>query len=342
MRLLLLAAAAALLALPAQAQTELATFAGTLVGADSYDRPASATGTVGSIFAEPPTTFRPYTFSVDTDGQYQLALTSEEFEGTLLLLYQGSFDPGSPLAGVVALNNTCSDQPAYTTSLPCTSVSGDDNFNTAGPLLLSAGVEYILVVSEFFASNQDGGFTGSILGPEDATVVIEEGLSEDLDVAVTPLSLDIPTTGGKARFRTTVSNNSDARIEGDVVVLVNGVERRRLSSALTAGGSQSFTVNLSFPARVPDGIYQVTFEARTAEGELLDTEGAFDVTVGSAMRQAAPSALGFTDRKTASDDGAQAGLAQYVAERRAAALLVGVQAGGSRAVTAKSKKSATQ
>lgn len=328
---LLLAAAAALLTLPAQAQlAQLGTFSGTLAGADAYDRPVSPTGTVGSDFSEPPTNFQPFPFTVSESGNYQVALTEEQSLGTLILLYEGAFDPDSPLSGVQALNNTCSDQPQFTTSLPCASVSGDDNFNTDGPLSLTSGTPYVLVVSEFFADNPDGTFSGVVLGPEGASVDFGGSVDTGVDLTVTPLVTSIPTTGGKARFRTTVSNDTDSRIDGAVVVMVNGVERRRLTSALTTGGSQRFTLNLSFPARVPDGVYSVTLMAE-ADGATLDTAGPFDVVVGEVPRSANPALAGFDTRAAAADKELRAQREAYLAERRAAAEMVGVSTGVQRA-----------
>ena len=230
-------------------------------------------------------------FSVDTAGDY-IVRTEASVDGQLVI-YSGSFDPDSPEVNVRAGSDDCNFN-FRVSKFPCL----ENPFIQFGaePLTLSPGVEYFAVTTKsgFGSDVVPAFYSGSISGPSGATVTIGDGGGgeepAEVDLAVTPLVTAIPTTGGKARFRTTVSNNSDARVEGDVVVMVNGVERRRLSSALTAGGSQSFTVNLSFSARVPAGIYQVSLMA-VADGEMLDMEGSFDVVVGDVPRLAHPSAV---------------------------------------------------
>ena len=330
MRLLLLAATAALFALPAQAQVPVpASYSGnTATNADgTFNRPIGAgCNNLSGLGTNTP--YQTQAFSASTSGAYSFDSVQLGFDG-YLFLYEGSFNPTDQCAGFLNGNDDTESGGI-----------GTSGFSNA----LSSGTTYVLVVTGF--NNSDSGpYTNTIAGPDGATVTFSEGGGgepSEVDLAVTPLVTAVPATGGKARFRTTVSNNSDARVEGSVVVSVNGVERRRLSSALTAGGSQSFTVNLSFPARVPEGIYQVSFMAMSDEGEMLDMEGDFDVLVGDGERLAHPSAMvaQFKARVEAGNKAAMGELDAYLAERQAAALLVGADASASRAATVRQMKPA--
>jgi hypothetical protein len=313
---LLLAAAAALVALPAQAQTELLSFSGSTqpIGAD-YVEPIYGKARVYDVVA----------FSVDTAGDY-IVRTAASTDAQLVL-YAGSFDPGTPGANLRAYEDDCEGSTAVS-KFPC---AEDNEFRVFGaePLTLSPGVTYFAVTSYsgFYGSDSvPTTYSGTVSGPAGATVSLEEaGGGTDIGLSVSSLATVIPTTGGKARFGVTVSNGTENRLEGDVVVSVNGVERRRLSSALTAGGSQSFTVNLSFPARVPDGVYTVSLMAVADTGEMSELV-VEDVTVGGPVRQAHPNAI-IAQLKAAED---AKGLEAFAAERRAAAEMVGVSTGGAR------------
>ena len=333
MRSLLLAAAAACIALPAQAQTELLTFSGT-TDDGTYSR---ASGSSGPCIPNPADTypFEASLFNTDTTGDYVITTRTDVAGGGggydgYLYFYEESFDPSDPCTNLIAFDDDFGNSASQ--------VGGSSSYRGLTPFTLMAGQAYIIVQTAFSQFSSGGAYYGNIVGPEGATVTFGDGGGvevPDVDLAVTPLVTAVPATGGKARFRTTVSNNSDARVEGSVVVSVNGVERRRLSSALTAGGSQSFTVNLSFPARVPEGIYQVSFMAMSDEGEMLDMEGAFDVLVGDGERLAHPSAVlaQLKARVEAGDKAAMGELDAYLAERQAAALLVSADASPSRAAT---------
>ena len=319
MRLLLLAATAALLALPAQAQNPVSYSDNTAANPDGiFNRPNSAcSGATSSAYDA-------VAFSVLVTGNYTMD-SVQGYDG-YLILYRAPFDPNSPLTNCIAANDDL---------FPL--VSGASRIVRT----LSSSESYVLVTAGF--GGLTGAFTNTISGPAGSAITLGGGVEvPDVDLAVTPLVSAVPATGGKARFRTTVSNNSDARVEGSVVVSVNGVERRRLSSALTSGGSQSFTVNLSFPARVPEGIYQVSFMAMSDEGEMLDMEGAFDVLVGDGERLAHPSAVlaQLKARVEAGDKAAMGELDAYLAERQAAALLVSADASASRAATVRQMKPA--
>lgn len=83
---------------PASAATVV--FTGTTVGGPVFNRPVTLDTLSGVGTA---VNYDPVGFTVDTAGDYTLTLTTG-FD-SFLALYQGAFDPASPLTNLVALND---------------------------------------------------------------------------------------------------------------------------------------------------------------------------------------------------------------------------------------------
>lgn len=148
---LLALAAAATLALPAQAIT----FTGTTVGGPVWNRPLFDFSNVSGLGTAVPYKVTP--FSVTASGSYV-------FQNTALLpagwdnysfVYQNAFNPATPLVNGVIGND---DNPSI----------GLSGFTTA----LSAGTSYFYVVTGF-ANTDFGTYSASITGPGNVVLVPE-------------------------------------------------------------------------------------------------------------------------------------------------------------------------
>ena len=126
---------------PVAADPKVRTFTGTTVGGETYDRAddPSTLSTDGSAVA-----YRTYRFTVGATGTYGFEMTGDY--DSFLSLYAGSFDPTSPLANLVDLNDDYFRH---------TSAFADD---------LVAGQTYVLVMSAY-ENGEAGFFSNAITGP---------------------------------------------------------------------------------------------------------------------------------------------------------------------------------
>ena len=289
MRALLLAATAALLALPAQAQNPVSYSDNTATNPDGvFDRPQ--TGCMGGNESA----YDAATFSLSVSGTYVID-SVQNYDG-YLVLYRAPFDPESPFTNCLATNDGNLDSSQIVASL-------------------SSSESYVLVTAGF--AGLTGAFTNTISGPEGAAITLEVDGGEmlDVDLAVDPLVTTVASLGGKARFGITVTNNEDTEQSGALLVTVNGETFRTLLGSVRPNRSRSFQLNLGFPASIEPGIYDVSFAIQPDEGEVADMAGPFDVTVGDVPRLAHPSAVAAQFKKA----GDEKGLSAYLAERHAAA-----------------------
>ena len=266
MRLLLLAASAALLALPAQAQTQLASYSdNTSTDADgTYDQPFKS---LGGELCEPwgngPQPYDLEEFSTDVSGSYDF-LSVQDYDG-YMALFEGSFDPNDPCASAVVTND----------DFPSVGQSGFSN------VPLNAGTSYFLATSAF-CCGEAGSFTNTISGPEGATVTLLGGGGGEpavVTLAVTPLDTDI-VGNEKATFSVTVTNNGEQDYTGSLTVSIDGTPVRVNTGVVRDGTSRTYTYRLNFTS-LPDGVYGVSFTIASAElGGDVETEGPFLVFKG--------------------------------------------------------------
>jgi hypothetical protein len=129
---------------PAQAATF--TYSGDTTGRPTWNRPgAGSPPTVISSYTVPYDVFR---FTVDAPGSY--SFNSSSPYDNYGFLYQGSFNPISPLTNVIIGNDDSSNIPG---------TSWDYGFSTN----LTAGTNYFLV-STGFSLGESGAFTTTIIG----------------------------------------------------------------------------------------------------------------------------------------------------------------------------------
>jgi hypothetical protein len=144
--LLAVSAIAAVSAMPATAATYV--YTGTTAGGPAYNRTVAGTPPTGLSAAGTAVAYNAFSFTVSTSGSYSF-LNSSVYDN-FLSLYQGVFNPASPLTNIlVAADDT---------------VGSNAGFSRA----LIAGQRYVSVMTSF--SNSDAGaFTLTIDGPGNVT-----------------------------------------------------------------------------------------------------------------------------------------------------------------------------
>jgi hypothetical protein len=148
----------ALAALMYATQASAAFYVGDTTGGATFNRPIedlSVLSPVGTAVA-----YESFSFSVDTAGSYSFrsfALPLATPWDNFLILYTGSFNPGSALTNATIANDDFS------------STVGRSGFNVG----LSTGVAYTLVTTSFY--NEDSGkYLNLIRGPGELTAPIPE------------------------------------------------------------------------------------------------------------------------------------------------------------------------
>jgi hypothetical protein len=128
-------------------QATTLTFSGNTTGAPTWNRPsASALNVVSGLSGTTAVPYNVQAFTVDTAGNYNFLSTSTTsgFNNNTFL-YQGGFNPASPLTNVVIGNN----------NFPTTSLSGFNN------VALTANVNYFFVTTGSL-NNDFGSYTNTI------------------------------------------------------------------------------------------------------------------------------------------------------------------------------------
>lgn len=111
--------------------------------------------------------YQAFPFYVSADGSYTLTVTAANLAGssdTFMILYQGSFDPASPLTGCLAINDDGGGALGLKSQIP----------NYA----LTANTQYTMVISSF-GQNKSGTFSGTISGPGDVMLGLYQPPAQD-------------------------------------------------------------------------------------------------------------------------------------------------------------------
>lgn len=144
-----------------------ATFSGALDPASaSFQRPTGPAGPFTGVHActtlQSASTYgyQAFPFYVSADGGYTLTVTEANLAAssdTFMILYQGSFDPASPLTGCLAVNDDGGGALGLKSQIP----------NYA----LTANTQYTMVISSY-GQSRPGTFSGTISGPGDVLLGI--------------------------------------------------------------------------------------------------------------------------------------------------------------------------
>ena len=185
--------------------------------------------------------YMPFSYSVQpittpVSGNFDIEVISGSFEDTMLYIYQGSFNPASPLTNLVVAND---DQAAtYLSKI------------TSWPL--TAGVSYYLVVTSY-----DQGVTGTVnfQGSGPATLVVAPASAltvSGLASSVTACSSGTVTVSAKdsggataTAYRGTVhftSSDAQASLPADYTFVAGDNGAHTFNVALKTVGTQSITV----------------------------------------------------------------------------------------------------
>jgi hypothetical protein len=131
-----------------------ASYSGTNVGGDLWDRPVGAGPSISGLG---PVAYSVQAFTVSASGAYDLT-SVQDYDG-YIHLYANSFDAGDQLANLLAGND-----------------DGAGGIGTSDLLgrTLNAGTTYFLVTSGF-AAGDEGTFTNTISGIGDVTIIPAPG-----------------------------------------------------------------------------------------------------------------------------------------------------------------------
>ena len=262
MRLFLTAAAAALLALPSQAQVLVpASYSGdTSVDPEgTFQRPVGADCDVLSGFGTD-VAYQTRAFSVSESGTYDFE-SVQSYDG-YLFLYEGAFNPADQCAGFLNGNDDGFGG------------IGTSNFSNA----LTSGTTYVIVTAGY-GNGDVGSYTNTVSGPAGSLITGDGFATVEVSLSVTPLNTDV-SGGEKARFAVTVTNNGEEDYTGTLTVSIDGTPVRVNSGVVGDGTSKTFVYKLNFTGR-PDGVYGVSFTIASDElGGEVETEGPFLVVKG--------------------------------------------------------------
>ena len=169
---------------------------GTTVGAPTANLPEFGSAPAACTLAPAPEPYDPTPFTVDTDGPYDVSVVEPVSSGpglddTVLLVYEGAFDPADACANFVGVGN-----------------------ETAGSGLavtLDDAPEYVLVVAGFFGTEDD--YTVRIAGPPGSTVTDRT----DPPATVTGVDLLVDTAADDQPYdaATSLAACTDGLLDGD-------------------------------------------------------------------------------------------------------------------------------
>lgn len=176
-------------AVPSPAATVM--YSATTVGGPTWTRPfANCTGASGLG----PFRLHEQSFNVTVTGSYTLS-SVQEFDG-YIFVYNGSFNPATPLVNCIIGNDDGAD-------------IGTSTLTTA----LTAGVNYVYVTTGF-EDGEEGPFTNTITGPGDINLV---GALPAADLGIVKTAPNGVATGGDFVYRLVASNAGPADSTGVTV-----------------------------------------------------------------------------------------------------------------------------
>ena len=252
------------------AQTNVLDVAGTTVGAPTTALPLFGSTPEACSLAPDAEPYDPTPFSVDTDGAYAVSVvepvsTIADTDDTVLLVYEGSFDPADACAAFVGVGNETAGS-----GLTVPLVAGD----------------YVLVVAGFLGT--EDAFTVRITGPEGSTITTT-GPVVAVDLVVTSFT-DPVQRGGTLDVFATAENTTDTSVLVRAVLEIEAPggamrtyrgRKASVPAGALVGPGQAIQVNV--PQNAPFGTYEAALVLTDeGTGEELDREAfTFSVVVGT-------------------------------------------------------------
>ena len=337
MKLRYAACAAALCALPAQAQTyaESGDAPAALDGtADATGQPYTAiTGALTAAGALAAAAFQDenqdidcYAINVQDPAAFSASTENEPSNDTVLILFDSAlngllFSDGTPTAFSPSLlpAGSLSGQPAGNYVL-CISDFSFNAVNSAGTDIFPGsfnGVDMPSASDTQLASFDTGGL--SVFSYQIDLTGLGAAASDlpDVDLAVSPIDVAVPSSGGKATVQLTISNNEDATVEGTLIASVEGRgDLRSNSGRVRPGQDRTYTYRLNFPRRLDDGPYLVSLRIEV-DGEVVAADS-YTVVKGDAPPARLAALTEIRLQAEAGDKTAQATLGAFQAEMTAA------------------------
>lgn len=192
------------------------TYPGTLPASPTFNRPSGCATLSGVGTA---VSFQQQSFTVDTAGSYTMTvLNTSPAIDTVIVLYQGSFSPGAPLANCIAYNDDAAG------ISPLSQITQT----------LATGTTYVLVTTTF-DNGELGSFNNEITGPGGIALV---GAGPSANLGLTKSAPDGVVNGGTYRYVLTANNAGPDNATGVTVTdtLPAGVSFVSSTCGATAAG----------------------------------------------------------------------------------------------------------
>jgi hypothetical protein len=198
-------------------------------------------------------------FTDVTADTYSLSLQYPDYQSGFVYLYEDSFDPDDPCAGIFEFG--------------LAPVANIYNIH------LDANRQYFFVTSEDRPFIGGGAFQVTISGPAGSNLVLGSPSSASVTVSATPVSppVVIPASGGSFSFKVTLVNTTSQSQTFDLWTAISGPTskepaNRPRSWTVGAGATLNLTLKQRVAGSFPAGTYTLTTKIGTFSSNTIASD----------------------------------------------------------------------